>query len=424
MNDNHNQNRQRSDWENVQSANIDFDKVVRTFNEGESKREGGLLRADIYHGARFKGDPVKESEITENNNNVANLVKRQAQKNPDKCAITDGNMEISYSVLECAASRFAKHLIEVGCRPSDRVVLFGQKQALLIVGILGIFKSASIHVPLDPRMPARRLRYVLEDILPKVILTDEDLLPTVQEYAPTGTKIILTDELQTVVTASQTNNDTIDGLVDELPKVKGGDVAYCLYTSGSTGRPKGVLIRHAGLIDFFEGAGEFYDVDEHSRCASFSPFHFDASVIDMFFPLYQGAWLYVYSDIVVPDLLFEVIEEKALTHFSAFGMMLGLIAQASKFDQTILPTLQTVLTGGDVPDVKTVQKWLVKNTGVKVINGYGPTEATCAVAAHVIQKIEPDRRKLYPIGKAFKQPNSCWLTMARLFMNRMFPVNF
>jgi acyl-CoA synthetase (AMP-forming)/AMP-acid ligase II len=83
-------------------------------------------------------------------------------------------------------------------------------------------------------------------------------------------------------------------------------------------------------------------------------------------------------------------------------MMLGVIAQAADFDTAPLPHLKTVLTGTDVPDIKTVQRWLRKNTGVQVINAYGPTEATCAATAHVIREFEPHRQQLYPIGKPLK----------------------
>ena len=328
--------------------------------------------------------------------NIAKVIKKHAQKSPKKCAIADGEIEISYGVLESASNRFGRYLIELGCQKGDRVVLLAEKQALLLVGILGILKSGAIYTPLDPKMPVNRLKYILEDISPQVILTDEAFLSVIQENALEAAKVVLSDELRDLITEIEPDQ------IDILPELDSNDIAYCIHTSGSTGHPKGVLIKHGSVIDFFEGAREFYDVDENSRCVSFSPFNFDASVIDTLLPLYQGAWLYLYSDIIVPDLLFETINNNSITHFAAFGAMLGLITKASEFDSTTLTNLKTVLTGADVPDLKTVRKWLRKNEGVKVINGYGPTEATCACAAYIIRDIEPERHELYPIGKAFK----------------------
>lgn len=333
---------------------------------------------------------------------IIERIDHYAKKIPEKCAITDGETDISYKVLEHASNCFAKRLIELNCERGDRVVVFAKKQALYIVGILGIFKSATIHVPLDPRLPEERFQYILNDIFPKVIITDEDLLPIAQKYASKGTTFLLVNELQSFVSKAKTQDIDWYGTSDGLPVIYDEDIAYCVYTSGSSGYPKGVTIQHKSTFDFFEGTGEFYDVDENSYCASFSPMHFDVFLIDMLFPLYQGARLYLYSDIIVPNLLFKVIEECSVTHFSAFGLMLGLIAQASRFNAVILPSLKTILTGTDVPDVKTVQKWMSKNKDVKVVNGYGPTEVTCASVAHVIKKVEPNRKKLYPIGKAYK----------------------
>ncbi|MET5115829.1 peptide synthase, partial [Burkholderia pseudomallei] len=77
-----------------------------------------------------------------------------------------------------------------------------------------------------------------------------------------------------------------------------------------------------------------------------------------------------------------------VTHFSAWGMRLGLRAQAEEFESAPLPHLKPILTGTDVPDVKTVQRWVRKSAGVQGINAWGPTEATCAASAHVIREIE------------------------------------
>ncbi|NEO71688.1 amino acid adenylation domain-containing protein [Moorena sp. SIO3H5] len=328
--------------------------------------------------------------------NIANLVTRHSQKSPHKCAITDGKTEITYGVWEAASNRFAGKLIEMGCQKGDRVVVLASKQTILMVGILGIFKAGCIHVPLDQKMPVNRLNKIITEIIPSVILTDQELLHLVRENVSKEVKIVLIEQLHPLITDSTVEEKDI------LPQIESEDIAYCIYTSGSTGDPKGVLIKHGSVIDFFEGTREFYDVDEDSRCVSFSPFHFDASVMDILFPLYQGAWLYLYSDVVLHELLFEVIKNNSVTHFAAFGSMLGLIAQTKEFHDVILKELKTILTGADVPDIKVIQKWLGKGENIKIINGYGPTEGTCACAAYIIRDRDPNRRELYPIGKPLK----------------------
>lgn len=332
---------------------------------------------------------------------IIEAIQRHARNTPSKCALSDTRANINYAALDRFSTRFAVRLLELGCEPGDRVVMLANRRAILVAAILGTFKAGCIHVPLDPRMPASRLQYILGDISPALVITEEELRDTVTAHLPTSADVLLVSDLEQLLADESAPGDpqTSPG---PLPGFQLDAPAYCIYTSGSTGYPKGVVIDHRSIAPFFDGTREVYDVTTSSVCASFSPLHFDVFLMDMLFPLAQGARLHVHDDIVVPDLLFETIRANDVTHFSAWGMMLGLIAQATDFNAASLPHLKTILTGTDVPDVKTVQRWLRKNTGIQIINAYGPTEATCAATAYVIREIEPDRQQLYPIGKSLK----------------------
>ncbi|CAJ9445924.1 BarD [Burkholderia pseudomallei] len=330
---------------------------------------------------------------------IVQAIQSHAFATPYKCALSDSRGDLGYADLDSFSTRFAMRLQDLGCRPGDRVVMLASRRALLVAAIIGVFKAGCVHVPLDPRMPADRLRYILHDVAPTLVIADEDLIDVIEHALPAAAPIVPVTELERLL--DDADSPRLDALVQPLPlpPLDERAIAYCIYTSGSTGRPKGVLINHRSIADFFEGTRAVYDVTAQSRCASFSPLNFDVYLMDMLFPLAQGASLYVHDDVNAPDLLFDAIRAHDVTHFSAWGMMLGLIAQAEEFEAAPLPHLKTILTGTDVPDVKTVQRWLRKNAGVQVINAYGPTEATCAATAHVIREIEPERRTLYPIGK-------------------------
>jgi amino acid adenylation domain-containing protein len=332
---------------------------------------------------------------------VIEAVRAHARRNPAKCALSDTRVGIDYAGLDRFSTRFAVHLQELGCRPGDRIAMVAPRRAILVAAILGTFKAGCVHVPLDPRMPDGRLQYILTDLAPVVVITESDLRDSVAAHLPESAKILLVSDLERLLEES-TAQDGEPASAASLPEPTFDSVAYCIYTSGSTGRPKGVQIEHGSIADFFVGTRDVYDVTEDSVCASFSPLNFDVYLMDMLFPLAQGAQLHVHDDVIVPDLILETIRANNVTHFSAWGMMLGLITQATDFDETPLPHVRTILTGTDVPDIKTVQRWLRKTPGVKVINAYGPTEATCAATAYVIRDIEPDRQQLYPIGKPFK----------------------
>lgn len=332
---------------------------------------------------------------------VIEALATNARVDPGKCALTDTAVTFDYAALDRFSTRVARRLQQLGCTPGDRVVMLASRRAILVAAIFGVFKAGCIHVPLDPQMPAARLNYILEDISPTVVITDNALIDTLPMRVRSHTNVLSVSALEQLLTDNDPHRDGHAAL-GPLGELELDDLAYCIYTSGSTGRPKGVLIDHRSIVDFFDGAREVYDVGPHSVCASFSPLHFDVFLMDMLLPLAAGGRLHVYDDVVAPDPIFETIRTNGVTHFSAWGMMLGLIAQATDFDTVPLPQLRTILTGTDVPDVKTVQRWLRKNDGIQVINGYGPTEATCAATAHVIHDIEPDRHELYPIGKPLK----------------------
>jgi amino acid adenylation domain-containing protein len=332
---------------------------------------------------------------------IVEAVTAHAGAHPGKCALTDTNVAFDYGALDRFSTRVALRLRQLGCTPGDRVVMLANRRAILVAAIFGVFKSGCIHVPLDPQMPAARLRYILEDISPALVITEPALADTLPLRALVRTNVLSVSALERLLADDDRH---IDGSAAPVPlsNFQPDDLAYCIYTSGSTGRPKGVVVDHRSIVDFFDGARDVYDVGPRAVCASFSPLHFDVFLMDMLLPLAAGAHLHVYDDVIVPDPVFETIWANKITHFSAWGMMLGLIAQANHFDTVPLPHLKTVLTGTDVPDVKTIQRWLRKNSGVQVINAYGPTEATCASTAHVIRDIEPERQELYPIGKPLK----------------------
>ena len=199
------------------------------------------------------------------------------------------------------------------------------RQAILVAAIVGTFKAGCVHVPLDPKMPAARLDYILREITPAVVITDNEHRATVEgilDDAGSAARIMMVGEMEAML-SEELACPSCPLSAELLPRFDVERPAYCIYTSGSTGHPKGVVIAHRSLAPFFEGTAEVYDVTASSVCASFSPLNFDVYLMDMLFPLAQGAELHVHDDLVVPDFLFETIRENKVTHFSAWGMMLG-----------------------------------------------------------------------------------------------------
>ena len=233
-------------------------------------------------------------------------IRSHALAKPNQFAVCDSQVSINYGALDCFSTSLAMHLQAIGCKTGSRVVVVANRRAIMVAAILGIFKAGCIHVPLDPRMPAARLQYILNDIAPSVVITEEDLRETVLAHLSPQASLLLVEDLERILRVSAATDNVPTSDVS-LPSWLLDVPAYCIYTSGSTGRPKGVLIDHRSIVDFFEGTEQVYDVRAESVCASFSPLHFDVFLMDMLFPLAQGARLHVHDDIVVPDLLFQTI---------------------------------------------------------------------------------------------------------------------
>jgi amino acid adenylation domain-containing protein len=149
-------------------------------------------------------------------------------------------------------------------------------------------------------------------------------------------------------------------------------IAYVIYTSGSTGDPKGVLLEHRGVSNLVAAQCETFQIDSSSRVLQFAPLSFDASVSEIFTALLSGAELHLLPDDVKrdPDRLIELIERRVITTATLPPALLSVLPHKK------LPTLKTLVAAGDVCDEETMKRWAA---GRRLVNAYGPTEATvCA----------------------------------------------
>ena len=322
--------------------------------------------------------------------NMANLLHDSVQKYPGKVALDDGQATFSYLELAELSDNFAAYLSSNGLRSGDRVAFCAAKSGLQVAAMLGCLKAGGIYVPVDASLPHDRLLFVLTDVSPRFIVCRGELFASIHGELVSSTRWIDSDDLEKHCRSRDHEAS--------LPSVDPDDGAYCIYTSGSTGRPKGVLIHHGGVAAFFAALAEVMPVNADSRCMNTSPLYFDVHVMDLFFPLYRAATLYLTSGPTIGDRLLQIIEDKRITHFTAVGPVMTLMADARRFETCNLSSVVRVMTGAEIINVETMQKWLRKVPGLSIVNGYGPTEATVICTAYIIDRIEPGRDEFYPIG--------------------------
>ncbi|WP_437937392.1 amino acid adenylation domain-containing protein [Sorangium sp. So ce341] len=322
---------------------------------------------------------------------MASLLHDVARLYPYKDALFDERQRYTFGELESFSTNFAAFLVSRGVQKGDRIAFCSPKSAPLIAAILGCLKAGAIYVPVDCKLPTERLLFILNDVSPRFIVSSQALYDRVAADLTTTSSLI--DE------SCLPEHLRFAGEGASLPSIAQEDVAYCIYTSGSTGRPKGVLIQHGSVDVFYRALAKIMTIDSGSRCMNTSELYFDVHVMDLFFPLHRGATVHLTCGPHVANKLLRKIEEARITHFTAVGPVMTMMTEGSLFNTADMSSLERVMTGAEIINVDTMQKWLRRVPGLSLVNGYGPTEATVICTAYIIDRVEPGRTEFYPIGK-------------------------
>ncbi|MEA5505983.1 amino acid adenylation domain-containing protein [Halotia wernerae UHCC 0503] len=321
---------------------------------------------------------------------IHQLFEAQVEKTPDAIAVVFEEQYLTYSQLNQQANQLAHYLQKLGVRPELLVAICVERSPLMLIGILAILKAGGAYVSLDPDYPQERLGFMLSDAQVPVLLTQESVLAKLPN---TQAKVICINNTELIAQRSQ-NNPVNQSKLENL--------AYVIYTSGSTGKPKGVMIEHRSLVNYTQAAIEEYEISFSDRILQFASISFDAAAEEIFPCLVQGATLVLRTDEMlnsVPTFL-EECQQQSLTVLdlpTAFWQQLTSELPALRL--TLPPSLRLVIIGGEkaLPDkVSTWQQCV--DSKVKLVNSYGPTEAT--VVATTCDLSAQNFTKEIPIGKA------------------------
>ncbi|MEV1049531.1 condensation domain-containing protein, partial [Streptomyces sp. NPDC049916] len=204
---------------------------------------------------------------------------------PDAVAVVEGDVSWSYAQLNAYANRIARYLIGRGVGAEDIVGVLMPRSATQIATLLGIGKAGAAFLPIDPAYPAERVRYLIEDAGPEVLLTD-----AAHADAAAGTGATALDD-PAVAAALRDLPETDPADADRRAPLLVEHPAYVIYTSGSTGRPKGTIVTHTGLSALAVSGGERADVDRDSRVLQLTSPSFDVSVFEFLTAFHAGAVL-------------------------------------------------------------------------------------------------------------------------------------
>jgi len=300
---------------------------------------------------------------------VPELILRQAASTPDAPAATSTGQALSYAELAGAARRLAQWLVSHGVRPGDVVGVHAERDTLLVVQLLGVMLAGAAYLPLDPELPPARLAFLSKDAGCRQVLSRTGLLAGLAG-------------LEATVTPFDSLLPTLTDRDVPLPAVDPTGIAYVIYTSGSTGQPKGVAVPHRGLLNRLLWMQEEYQLQPAERVLQKTPFTFDVSVWEFFWPLLVGASVHLadpgaHRD---PRRLAELIRAERIStvHFVPSMLELFLVEPAA----AELPSLRRVVCSGEALPPHAVAAFFDRYgpDGPQLYNLYGPTEAAIDVS--------------------------------------------
>ena len=316
---------------------------------------------------------------------IHHFIEAQAEATPEAVALVFEDRRLTYRDLNAQANRLAHCLRESGAGPEVRVGICVERSVEMVVGLLAILKAGAAYVPLDPAYPRERLAFMLEDSRCPVLVTQETFASSLPAI---GARVIALDG----------NWECRYQHRDENPvsAVSPQNLAYVIYTSGSTGQPKGAMNTHFGVCNRLFWMQDAYRLAAGDRVLQKTPFSFDVSVWEFFWPLMTGACLVVTQPGGHQDsaYLARLIAGQGVTTLHFVPSMLQVFLEAPGLEGC--SSLRQVFCSGEALPAE-LQKRFFERLGADLHNLYGPTEASVDVT---FWQCERDRLpRTVPIGR-------------------------
>ncbi|MFF4077783.1 amino acid adenylation domain-containing protein [Streptomyces sp. NPDC001777] len=310
------------------------------------------------------------------------LFRQQVARAPEDPALVCGALRLTYEQLDARSDRVARILLDRGVRAEDRVALLLGGRVDSVVATLAVAKAGAVYVPLDARSPQARMRHILEGTGSTVVLSDR----TVSALLPdTSAAVVLVDGPE-----SEPDGPAGPPRVDVRPD----QLAYIMYTSGSTGEPKGVAVTHRNVIGLVRD--RWWALESGDRQLMHQPASFDASTYELWVPLLNGVRIVALEgESTDVSALAAAVVENGVT-IGPFSE--GIFRLLAETHPESFRGLRHVTIGGDTVSSASVRKLREHNTGARLTNSYGPTEATLAVVHHAITDEDVERGS-FPIGR-------------------------
>lgn len=309
----------------------------------------------------------------------------------NKKAHINSNGFMTYEELSHKSNALASYIIEKFGRDKTPIMVLGHKQHEMLISFLACVKAGHAYIPVDSSFPDQRIKDIAEGSKTKLVLNVEDKDVELKVH-----DILRFNDIQKIV--AQYNGSVPDAKYN----VKPDDVYYIIYTSGSTGKPKGVQITLSCLESFIKWGtcvcGK--NLNENTVFMNQAPYSFDLSVMDLYLSLYNGCTSYSIDKAAIANMktLFGILEKSDISIWVSTPSFAWMCLADSKFNSSLLSKLKLFLFCGETLSNSCAEKLHERFNDARIVNTYGPTEATVAVTSVEIDenigKINP-----LPVGK-------------------------
>ena len=328
------------------------------------------------------------------NNCIHDLFEEQAKRTPEATAVLFEGRGLSYRELNRRANQLSNYLRGSGACSGSLVVLCMERSPEMIVALLAVLKSGGAYVPVDPRHSRERLPWILNDTAAPVLLTEKFSFDAVTNCARTDSaRTVCVDLAQWVFSEESAETSDVRITPDHL--------AYVIYTSGSTGTPKAVEIPHVSLVNFVFSSIATFELQPSDRMLQFASLSFDTAVEEIFPCLVAGATLVLRTDQMLgtASVFLQHCEEWKITVLDLPTVYWHELTENIFSGNLKLPDgLRLVVLGGDKAMPERVAEWHKCSRGrVRLLNEYGPTEATVVATTHELGAGAQSRE--VPIGR-------------------------
>ena len=308
---------------------------------------------------------------------------------PNKEAVHDSEMSITFSELWDAAKRISNALLSEGVAKNSPIGVYIPKGCKMIESFAAINMCGCFYAPLDTKSPDARVSSILTTLDVFCVITDKAHANQLNGFYK-GKVLVIED---VVTSFSPEGGDKNDALQIDT------DPVYSIFTSGSTGKPKGVVIAHRGVIDYIDWAVSTFNITSDSVIGNQAPFYFDNSTLDIYLMYSTGATLNVIPEscFAFPAKLVDYLNENRISFVFWVPFVLVNVANLNILGTKKPRYLKDVFFAGEVMPNKHLNYWRKHMPHCRYVNLYGPTEITVDCTYYEVKRDFADSDSL-PIG--------------------------